>query len=91
MLQERDFYDEVETKKPATLNCEFCHHVDTYEVRWVVRTKKKALQGPVDDSDRVRFARAQSYMTRVDTYLQCKNPRCRKRFTISGLQSVAFI
>jgi hypothetical protein len=90
-MDERDFFDEREQAKPAVLNCEKCHHTDTYDVRWLVRTKKKVLPRGADERDRARFAKARSYMTRIDTFLQCKNLRCRKRFEISGLQSVAFI
>lgn len=90
-MEERDFFDEKETAKPATLSCLFCHQSETYEIRWLVRTKKTALRGPADERDRARFAKAQSYMLRRDDAVQCKNPRCRKRFEISGLQSVVFI
>ena len=90
-MEERDFFDETETLKPAVLNCEKCRQSETYDVRWLVRTKKKALRGPADERDRARFAKAQSYMLRRDDVIQCKNPRCRKRFEISGLQSVVFL
>ncbi len=90
-MEERDFFDEKETLKPANLNCHHCHQAEIYEIRWLVRTKKQALRGPADDRDRARFAKAQSYMLRQDEVIQCKNPRCRKRFEISGLQSVVFI
>jgi len=89
-MEERDFFDETETRKPATLSCMFCHHTDTYEIRWLVRTKRQALRGPADERDRARFAKARSYMLRRDDLMQCKNPRCRKRFEISGVQSVVF-
>lgn len=90
-MEERDFFDEAETLKPALLNCDKCHQSETYEVRWLVRTKKRALRGPADDRDRARFAKARSYMIRRDDFAQCKNPRCRKRFEISGLQSVVLL
>jgi hypothetical protein len=89
-MDERDFFDESEVLKPANLSCLHCRTSDTYEIRWVVRTKKKALRGNADERDRAKFAKAQSYMLRRDDFLQCKNPRCRKRFEISGLQSVVF-
>ena len=38
-----------------------------------------------------KFAKAQSYMVRKDDVVGCKNVRCRKRFEVSSLQSVAFI
>jgi hypothetical protein len=89
-MEERDFFDETETQKPASLSCMFCHQTDTYEIRWLVRTKKQSLRGPADERDRARFAKARSYMLRRDDFMQCKNPRCRKRFEISGVQSVVF-
>ena len=39
--------------------------------------------------DRARFAKAQSYMVRRDDPMGCKNIRCRKRFDVVGIQSVA--
>lgn len=89
-MEERDFFEETESLKPANLSCLHCHQTDTYEIRWLVRTKKKALRGAVDERDRARFEKARSYMLRRDDMLQCKNLRCRKRFEISGLQSVVF-
>ncbi len=89
-MDERDFFDESETRKPANLNCTYCKQSDNYEIRWLVRTKKKALRGGADERDRAKFAKAQSYMLRRDDFMQCKNPRCRKKFEISGVQSVVF-
>ena len=90
-MEERDFFDEAETLKAAVLNCDRCHQSETYEVRWLVRTKKKALRGTADERDQAHFAKARSYMIRRDDFAQCKNPRCRKRFEISGLQSVVLL
>jgi hypothetical protein len=90
-MQERDFFDESETSKPATLSCLHCRQTETYQVRWLVRKKKKTLRGGADETDRARFSKARSYMLRRDDLVQCKNPRCRKRFEISGLQSVVFL
>jgi hypothetical protein len=89
-VEERDFFDEKEVQKPANLSCFYCHQADEYQVRWLVRTKKKALSGRADERDRARFAKARTYMLRRDDFVQCKNPRCRKRFEISSLQSVVF-
>ncbi len=67
-----------------------CHQPAEYEVTWVVRTKKRQLAGRADERDRARFAKARSYMLRKDDLMACKNMRCRKRFEISGVQSVVF-
>lgn len=90
-MEEREFFEESESLKPANLSCTFCHQSETYSLRWLVRTKRKALKGRADDSDRARFAKARSYMLRRDDVVQCKNPWCRKRFEISGVQSVVFL
>ena len=45
----------------------------------------------VDERDRARFAKAQSYMVRRDDAVGCKNVRCRKRFEVTTLQTVAFL
>jgi hypothetical protein len=89
-MEERDFFDERAEKKSATLNCPHCHQSAEYEVTWLVRTKKRQIPRHADDRDRARFAKAKSYMLRRDDVMGCKNVRCRKRFEISGLQSVVF-
>lgn len=89
-MEEREFFDERPEKKPATLNCPHCHQAAEYEINWLVRTRKKQLPRNADERDRARFAKAKSYMLRRDDVMGCKNIRCRKRFEISGLQSVVF-
>ena len=89
-MEERDFFDERPEKKVATLNCPHCQQTAEYEISWLVRTKKKQLPGRADERDRARFAKAKSYMLRRDDMMACKNMRCRKRFDISGVQSVVF-
>ena len=90
-LDERDFYDEREEKKPARLNCPHCRQQDDYELNWIVRTKKRQLPGRADERDRAKFAKARSYMVRRDDMVMCKNMRCRKRIEVTGVQSVAFL
>jgi hypothetical protein len=90
-MDEREFFDERPDKKPATLNCPHCHQPAEYEIQWLVRTKKKNLPPRADERDRAKFAKAQSYMLRRDDMMVCKNMRCRKRFEITNVQSVAFL
>jgi len=89
-MDEREFFDERAEKKLSNLNCPHCQQSGEYEITWIVRTKKKQLSGRADERDRARFAKARSYMLRKDDMLACKNMRCRKRFEISGVQSVVF-
>ena len=60
-------------------------------VKEAAREKKNALPRGADERDRAKFAKARSYMIRRDDLVMCKNVRCRKRFEISGLQSVVFL
>jgi hypothetical protein len=90
-MDERAFYRESQTTKPATLNCPFCRTTDTYELKWVVRKKIEQIPRGADERDRVRFAKAASYMVLMDDKAVCKNMRCRKRFDISGIKTMAFL
>jgi hypothetical protein len=90
-MEERDFFDEREEKKAATLNCPHCREAAEYELAWLVRTKKRQLPPRADERDRARFAKARSYMVRRDDVVMCKNMRCRKRIEVSSVQSVAFL
>jgi len=90
-MEERDFYNERQETRRATLNCPHCHQSGEYELGWLVRTKRAQLPSRADERDRAKFAKARSYMVRRDDLVACKNPRCRKRFEVSGVQSVAFL
>ena len=90
-MDEKQYYTESQTTKPAQLNCTWCKTVDTYDLKWVVRKKKDRLPPGGDERDRAKFAKALCYMVLLDTHAQCKNIRCRKRFEISGIRTTAFI
>jgi hypothetical protein len=90
-MDERAFYSESPATKPVTLNCPFCHTSDTYEVKWIVRKKKDRIPAGADERDRAKFQKAQSYMVLAEDKATCKNPRCRKRFDISGIKTMAFL
>ncbi len=90
-MDERAFFNESQTTKPAQLNCPFCRTSDTYDIRWLVRKKKDRMPGGGDERDRAKFAKAQSYMLLLDDKAACKNMRCRKRFDISGIKTIAFL
>ncbi len=88
-MEEREFFDERVEQKKHTLVCPHCSQPGEYELSWTVRRKRAQLPRGADETDRARFAKAQSYMVRRDDMLGCKNIRCRKRFEVAGIQSVA--
>jgi hypothetical protein len=90
-MDERAFYSDSQATKPAQLNCPYCRTVDSYELRWMVRKKKDRIPQGADERDRAKFAKAQSYMVLLDDKVACKNLRCRKRFDVSGVKTMAFI
>jgi hypothetical protein len=90
-MDERAFYKESQATKPASLNCPYCRTADTYDLRWLVRTKVPRLPGHGDERDRAKFAKAASYMVLLDDKATCKNQRCRRPFDISGIKTTAFI
>ena len=90
-MEEKQFFRESPVTKPATLNCPFCRTSDTYELRWLLRKKIDRLPGGADERDRAKFAKAASYMVLLDDKAMCKNMRCRKRFDVSGIKTMAFV
>src|ERR1039458_4247655 len=90
-MDERAYYTESPTTKPMSLNCPFCRSAETYDLRWMVRKKKDRLPPGADERDRARFAKSQRYMVLLDDKVACKNLRCRKRFDISGVKTMAFL
>lgn len=90
-MDEREMFDEKEQKRSHTLSCPHCRQSGEYELSWLVRTKKRQPPPRADERDRAKFAKARSYMVRRDDMVACKNMRCRKRFEVAGVQSVAFL
>ena len=83
-MDEKRFYDEKEETKQMQLACPHCRQENNYPVRWMVRTKKAQLPPGANDQDRQNFAKARSYMVRVDNLVACRNIKCRKRFELTG-------
>ena len=48
-MEERAFFRESETTKPATLNCPFCRTADTYDLRWMLRKKLDQVPRGADE------------------------------------------
>jgi hypothetical protein len=90
-MDERAFYTDQPATRPAQLTCPYCRETETYELRWVIRKKKDRIPPGGDDRDRARFQKAQSFMVLMDDKVGCKNLRCRKRFDISGVKTMAFL
>ena len=89
-MDEKRYYDEKEETKQIPLVCTICRQENTYPVRYIVRTKKAQIPSGGNEEDRAKFAKARSYMVRVDNMVACRNIRCRKRFELTG-QSVFLI
>ncbi len=88
-IDERQFYAESQTTKPASLNCPYCRSVETYDLKWLLRKKRERLPGNGDERDRAKFAKALSYMVLLDDKVPCK--KCRRPFEISGIKTTAFV
>src|ERR1700693_4150795 len=90
-VDERQYYTESQAKKTMRLTCPYCRATDEHDLRWVVRTKKDRLPPGGDERDRAKFQKAQGYMVLLDDKVACKNIRCRKRFDISGVKTMAYL
>ena len=90
-MDERAFYSEAQETRPARLQCPFCRTTESYDLRWMVRRKKDRLPPGADERDRAKFQKAQGYMVLLDDKVGCANIRCRKRFDISGVKTMAYL
>ena len=88
---ERNFFEERTEMKPHTMSCPHCRETADYALAWLVRRKRDHPAGYADDATLARFEKARGYMVRRDDQVVCQNTRCRKRFEIVGIQSVAFL
>jgi hypothetical protein len=83
-MDEKRFYTEKEETKQIPLMCPHCRTENQYPVRWMVRTKREQMPPGGNDQDRAQFAKARSYMVRIDNLVACRNIKCRKRFELTG-------
>lgn len=83
-MDDRKFYTEKEETKQLQLICPHCRQENSYPVRWMVRTKRDKLPPGGSEQDREHYAKARSYMVRIDNMVACRNIRCRKRFDLTG-------
>jgi hypothetical protein len=90
-VDERAYYVESQTTRPVQLHCPHCQTTESYDLHWMLRRKKDRLPPGADERDRARFQKSQSYMVLIDDKVACKNLRCRKRFDISGVKTMAFV
>lgn len=90
-VDERAFFTESRTAKPAQLTCPFCRTAAQFDLQWLVRRKKDRIPPGADERDRAKFGKAQSYMVLLDDKVVCRNVRCRKRFDVSGVKTMAFL
>lgn len=85
-MDERNFYNEKEEVRKIKLICPSCRGEFEAPVRWKVCRKKRELPRGAGEEDRKRFAKASSYMVRLDDLVACY--KCRKRFELTGQSTV---
>jgi hypothetical protein len=90
-LNERDFFVEKPEMRATYLQCPLrqCRHRDSYQIKWVRRTRKDRLPPGADARDRALFDKLRDHLFRVDDFATCS--RCRRRFEIPSHQSMIFL
>lgn len=90
-LNERDFFTEKPEMRAMFLSCPVarCRHRDTYQIKWVRRTKKERIPQGADERDRAMFAKLRDHLYRIDDFATCT--RCKRRFDIPSHQSMIFL
>jgi hypothetical protein len=91
-MDERDFFLEARAQRTASLNCPFCRNTNEYSLTWLFRKKRTNINvNQLDERDRAKFEKAQSYMVLLDDHATCAEPGCRRRFEVSGVKTMAFV
>jgi hypothetical protein len=85
-MDERAFYSEKEETRKIKQVCPSCRFEFEFPVRWKVCRKKKEQPRGMGEEDRRKFAKASSYMVRLDDLGACY--KCRKRFELTGQSTV---
>jgi len=85
-MDERSFYTEKEEIRKVKLVCPSCRGEFEAPVRWKVCRKKRELPRGAGEEDRRKFAKATSYMVRLEDLVACY--KCRKRFELTGQSTV---
>ena len=88
-LDERDFFNNRNETRNDRLTCARCKHMNEYQMRWVVRTRKDRIPPGAGERDRALFAKLRDYMIRVDDSVTCKT--CGKKFDIPSQHSMVFL
>src|SRR5437660_6572296 len=70
-MDERQFYTEKEETRKVKLVCPSCRGEFEAPVRWKVCRKKKELPRGIGEEDKKKFAKASSYMVRLDDLVAC--------------------
>lgn len=88
-IPERNFFTERPEVRAMPLTCTRCRRQDSYEIRWMRRTKKERIPPNADERDRALYAKLRDYLIRMDDDVTCKH--CRRRFEIPSHQSLVFL
>jgi uncharacterized protein YbaR (Trm112 family) len=88
-IPERNFFTDRPETRPTPLSCPKCRHQDTYDIRWMRRTKKDRIPPGADERDRALYAKLRDYLIRMEDEVTCK--KCRRRFEIPSHQSLVFL
>ena len=82
-MDERNFYTESPVTKKFPYTCPKCRQPAEFPVRWLKRTKKKALPAGASDLDRAKFAKARDSLVRVRRLSQLPQTHA----VVTGLKS----
>jgi uncharacterized protein YbaR (Trm112 family) len=88
-LNERDFFTERPEMRPMSLACPQCRHRDTYQIKWVRRTRKDRVPPNADARDRAMFEKLRDHLFRVDDFFVCN--RCRRRHDIPSQHTMVLL
>ena len=87
-LDEQALFNKKPQTRSGQYQCPRCQRVGSYDVQWVLHSKKTKLPTGATRDDREKFDKLRDYLVRLDDQVTCKT--CGKKFDIPSQHSMMF-
>ena len=87
-LDEQALFNKRPQTRSTQYQCPKCQRIGSYNVQWVLHSKKSKLPPGANRDDREKFDKLRDYLVRLDDHVTCTT--CGKKFEISSQHSMIF-
>ena len=87
-LDEQALFNKKPQTRSGQYQCPRCQRIGSYNVQWVLHSKKSKRPPGATRDDRGKFDKLRDYLVRLDDHVTCKT--CGKKFEIPSQHSMVF-